>query len=70
MVYWQEDTGAAMAGKHKSDICSGMRRIRKLHRCRDKSFEQLEEPCEVLWAALTLFGPFPPKAKGDEDPND
>lgn len=73
MVYWQEDTGVAMAGKHKSDICSGMRRVRKLHRRRDKSVEQLqrlEEPREVLEGALTLFGPVPPKAKEDEGPND
>lgn len=31
MVYWHDDTGAAMAGKHKSDVCSEISRIRKLH---------------------------------------
>lgn len=69
MVYWHDDTGAATAGKHKSDVCSEISTVRDLHRCRDQSFEWLQR-LEELWAALTLFGPIPPKAEGDEGDND
>lgn len=69
MVYWHDDTGAATAGKHKSDACSEITTKRELHRCRGKYFNGWKR-YEELRGALTLFGPSPPKAEGDEGNND
>ncbi|TNN88842.1 hypothetical protein EYF80_000720 [Liparis tanakae] len=66
MVYWQEDTGATTAGKHMSAICSESTK-RRLHGCRGKNINACKE---VPGGALTLLGPRPPKAEGDEGDND
>lgn len=67
MVYWHDDTGAATAGKHKSDVCSEISRKRELHRCWSEYFNDCREE---VWGALTLFGPGSPKAEGDEGDDD
>lgn len=65
MVYWHDDTGEATVGKHMSDVCSETGQI-KGNLIILMAGERLEEDR----LALTLLGPRPPKAEGDEGYDD
>lgn len=64
MVYWHDGTGAATAGKHMSDVCSGRGQVKGSWR--RGCWGRFEED----GGGLTLLGPGPPKTEGDEGHDD
>lgn len=70
MVYWHEDAGAAAAGKHRSAVCSETEQKRGGENQADVEANTSTTAKREPRGALTLLGPGPPKAEGDEGDDD